>query len=110
MNGVPDSEWFRERFTFTSDELLRYIRAAGIGQHLSDKAGDNRGFPNPYLIDRQGGYEVGWVEVDPVRHSAKRFFVDLDEAAADYVLAYWQLGRLENAKTETDELEPPKGK
>ena len=90
-NGVPDRRWFLKNFTFTSGQLLGYVREKGVARLLLDSSYDQRGFPSAYMTEKDGCYEVGWFDG---KRTAQRSFDDIDEAAADFVLAFWGLGRL----------------
>jgi len=92
MNEVPDRAYFVGVFSFSSDQLLGYIKEhVGLAQQLLAKSGDQRASPSAYIEAAGDGYEVGWYHDG---RSQIQFHDSIDHAAADFVLAYWKLPRL----------------
>ena len=80
-------------FSFNQYDLLSYLRRR---PELCDKilqfSYDKRCSPSTFLEENNGSYRVGWFEKD--REQVK-MFDKLYEAATDFVLFSWNLGRLE---------------
>lgn len=98
---VKDATRIRDCFTFSQERLLEYIRENQLSDEIYGTALDNRASSSPYISEKGGVYEVGWLEfttsnhyVTSLVHSMQRKHNSLDEAAADYVCAYWGLRRL----------------
>lgn len=92
-NAVPDREWFAPHFTFTPEQLREYITEDPLraGQ-LITRSLDQRTMPSAYVVDDENGlYEVGWFDGD--KHDIVRY-EHVEDAATDFVLAYWGLPRL----------------
>jgi|GEM_PF-4106007 len=61
---------------------------------IYDKALSNRASPAPYIWEVDGGFHVGWYDGAPNGFSEVYFHDGLENAATDFVLAYWGLPRL----------------
>ncbi len=94
LNGVPDREWFAERFTFAQSELLDYLRdSPGVVDAAIESSLNTRGSPSAYIVPNDEDFEVGWF--DGARKDVVRYALDKKvEAVTDYVLAFWGLQRL----------------
>jgi hypothetical protein len=87
-------------FVFSPAELAEYVHnRRGLAEELYAKSVDQRSSPSVFIQETAGGYNVGWIGWGPDRPdyqpSALRFHATLDDAATDFVLAYWQMARLE---------------
>jgi hypothetical protein len=89
--NVLSREQLRDRFTFTAAELRQYIETnPGLAEDLYDKSLSQRSTPSAFMVEAPGGYSVGWY--DDAR-SEEHFHERIEDAAADFVLAYWGLPR-----------------
>jgi hypothetical protein len=81
------------KFSFNQYDLLSYLRQR---PELCDKilqfSYDKRYSPSTFIEEYNGGYRVGWFDKD--REQVKTFD-KLYEAATDFVLFSWNLGRLQ---------------
>lgn len=94
-NEIPSREWLRGQFTFTAQELRAYVlEVPQRAREIENRALDNRTSPGPYIWDLGDGFHVGWYDGPPAQVHDVYFHPDIDEAAADFVLAYWGLPRL----------------
>jgi len=90
--NVASRRHLRDRFTFTASELYHYMEInPGLAESLYGKSLDQRSTPSAFMAEVPGGYTVGWFDRAA---SEERFHQRIEEAAADFVLAYWGLPRL----------------
>ncbi len=91
VNDVPDGKEFTKRFTFSPIQLHDYLvsRPEAVNAIYNEAVG-NRGMPNAYFIGAQVGWEVGWFDGN---YSAQRYHLSKVDAATDYVLLFWGMGR-----------------
>lgn len=97
-NGIPSRESLCDQFTFTAQELRAYILNAPMqATEIHNRSLDNRSSPAPYIWGVVGGFHVGWYDGTRGGFSNTSFFERIEDAAADFVLTYWGLPRLEGA-------------
>lgn len=94
-NGIPSRQWLSQQFTFTADELHAYVlELPQRAREIENRALDNRASPAPYIWDLGDGFHVGWYDGPPAQVRDVYFHAHIDEAATDFILAYWGLPRL----------------
>lgn len=94
-NGIPLRESLREQFTFTAQDLHAFILETPMrAGEITNRALNNRASPAPYIWNVGNGFHVGWYDGPPGQVHDVFFHQHIDEAAADFVLAYWGLPRL----------------
>jgi len=83
---------YKPIFDFNKNELVAYLfeNPETCEKILTDSY-DKRYTPSSFIAEVPGGYSVGWFDHS---RSQVRTFTNLHEAAADYVLLSWDLGRL----------------
>jgi len=80
-------------FSFNQYDLLSYLRQRPeLCNKILQFSYDKRCSPSTFVEEYNGGYRVGWFDKD--REQVKTFD-KLYEAATDFVLFSWNLGRLE---------------
>lgn len=91
LNEVPDQGYFNSIFDFSETELAEYIRAnPGLAETLHGRSLDQRGIPSAFIVEAPRGYKVGWFDGT---EKELRFHERIEEAAADFVLAFWGMPR-----------------
>jgi len=93
--GIPYLKTFYDMtnyFTFSTQQLRDYIATSGRAPELLQLSYDQRSTPSAYMMEVPDGFEVGWYE-GGVDGQDKRFHKDMEEAATDFVLAWWKMPR-----------------
>jgi hypothetical protein len=89
MVGLED---FQSQTTLPPDELVTYFRAnPQAANRLLQQSHDKRYTPSAFMEETDSGYSVGWFHRD---RTHVRHFMELSEAAADYLLFSFGRGRL----------------
>jgi hypothetical protein len=93
LNEVPDQNYFLSIFNFSKADVLKYVEGhPGLAETLEDKSLDQRCTPSAFMARVGSVYSVGWSGSDG-RRSQVRFHKRIEDAAADFVLAFWGMER-----------------
>ena len=87
--GAPISTDFRQFITITRPELIAYLRRhpSVAERHVQSEASVISMHDLPCLIKKGSHWVVGWMEHG--RIADPQTFDSVEEAAANYLMAYW---------------------
>jgi hypothetical protein len=85
-------------FRFHQNDLLHYLQQRpALCEQILDFSYDKRYSPSTFMEEHEGSYRVGWYEDG---RQQMKTFDNIFEAATDFVLFSWHLGRFERKENE----------